>query len=132
MEPEKVAEWLTILGLLAGWVIGVSKWIERQNRLKAKVAHDRLENQINGLGERVNSLVVTVGQHETALDNVNSEQAEARRDRKEFARDIARIGESLDKLAQLQARHHGELMLKVGDITVNQARLEERLPKRGD
>ena len=89
-----------------------------------KIVREPILNQVNGLGGRVNSLEVSVGQHETALDRIDSDIRIATQERRFLGEQFAEMKGAMEKFTERGVQHHTLLAEKVGKIEVAIGRLE--------
>jgi chromosome segregation ATPase len=115
MNPTQLKDWAELGVLVLGWVVSLI------------VAVNKLIGKINGVGSKVNALEITVGQHETAIAKIETEQQVAASDRKQIFKDI---GEFRNEVKTLNAtctesdKKNNELLTA---IQVNLGRLDTKV-----
>lgn len=115
MNPSILKDYLELGALILAWIVAAAvQWV-------------KLISRINGVGGKVNALEVTVGQHETAIDRIESEQHEAAADRKAL---FEKVGEFKAEVANLNktCRDSDEKNNKLlTEIQVNIGRLDTKV-----
>lgn len=86
MNPETLKGWVELAIILLGWLGSLI------------FAYFRLVYKVNGVGGKVNSLEITVGQHETAIDAIQTEQQVAAQDRKQLFKDVGEFRSEVSNL----------------------------------
>jgi chromosome segregation ATPase len=115
MNPTAIKDWAELAALVLGWIISLF------------IAVNKLIGKINGVGAKVNSLEVTVGQHETKIDNVETEQGIARRDRTRLFEDVGEFRAevaNLNKTCRESDEKNNKLLT---EIQVNIGRLDTKV-----
>lgn len=86
MNVDSLKNWVELVALIVGWIVSLV------------IAVNRLIEKINGVGAKVNSLEVTVGQHETKIDNIETEQSTARADRTRLFENVGEFRSAVSAL----------------------------------
>jgi chromosome segregation ATPase len=115
MNPAVLKDWAELIALVLGWIVSLF------------IAVNRLVSKINGVGSKVNALEITLGQHETKIDNVETEQQIARTDRSRLFEDVGEFRAevaNLNKACRESDEKNNKLLT---EIQVNIGRLDTKV-----
>lgn len=115
MNVDSIKNWIELVVLVLGWIISLV------------VAVNRLVEKINGVGSKVNALEVSVGQHETKLDNIETELQISVSDRKQLFREVGEFRsevQALNKLCSDNDKKNNDLLTS---IQVNIGKLDTKV-----
>jgi hypothetical protein len=115
MNLAVLKDWVELIGLIVGWlVVAVTGWF-------------RLVHKINGVGAKVNAQEITVGNHETRLDQIETEQNSAAADRKQIFRDIGEFKSEVANLTRTCRESDEKNNKLLTDIQVNIGKLDTKV-----
>lgn len=123
----RLKDWLELIGILGAWIAALWGWSVRQNKRRDKALRDDFKREIDGVGARVNGLEVSVGQHETALDKIESEQRTAAADRQRLFADVAEFRSEVAGLRKSFEMKESENTKLLTDIQVSLGKLDTKI-----